>query len=133
VLFGDDMPFEPCSIEEHQEQCKIILKCLGDGDNLSTWSAKSFQTVMGMLYNIPMFTPLDTLFEKPVEAEFMSILRQLLVFNPGDRITAKQLLENPIFNQIRKPANERDADIMVHIVDTKKLTCIEIEQLICQE
>ena len=63
----------------------------------------------------------------------MSILRQLLVFNPGDRTTAKELLKNPVFDSIRKPANEKDADFSVYIVDTKKLSSNEIEHLIRQE
>ena len=78
---------------------------------------------MGLLYNIPSFRPLETLFPNQVELEFIEILQELLVFNPSDRKTAKDLLSNPIFNSIRKPTNEEGANFQVQITITLNMKC----------
>jgi serine/threonine protein kinase len=86
--------------------CEQILRCLGNEDNLSTWSESSFKSAVATLYKIKTFTPIESLFEEPVEREFLDILKEMLVFNPADRITVRQLLFNKVFDKIRRPENE---------------------------
>ena len=62
---------------------------------------------MATLYKIDVFTPLESLFEQPVGTEFLGILKEMLMFNPADRITVRQLLFNKVFDKIRKPENEQ--------------------------
>jgi serine/threonine protein kinase len=53
------------------------------------------------------------LFPKKIKQRFLDLLQQILVFNPMERLTAKQILENPIFDCIRVSQNEQDAPYKV--------------------
>ena len=66
----------------------------------------------------------------PLRKRFEQLLSQIIVFDPKERATAKQLLQNPIFDKIRKAENECDAPYKVtfelddpDVFDYEKLRC----------
>ena len=55
-----------------------------------------------------------------VSIESQYLLTQLLKFHPEDRVTVKQALAHPMFDQIRQPNNERPSPVKIDLhVDSK--------------
>lgn len=50
-----------------------------------------------------------------VNPEVKELLKQMLTFNPNDRPSAKQLLQNKIFDRIREPTNEENAPFKINL------------------
>lgn len=57
-------------------------------------------------------TRVDSKFSS-ISQEYRDILLQMIVFNPEHRLSAKELLKNPIFDEIRFLPQEEDAEIPV--------------------
>jgi serine/threonine protein kinase len=114
VLFQGDSCFPLSPNTDYQidskDQLRCVLKCLGNPtESLGTWSDENEVVIKKYLQSILKTRPLDSYFTKEVKSEFMEILRQMLTFNPHKRPTAAQLLQNPMFDSIRNPSNEKPA------------------------
>jgi serine/threonine protein kinase len=59
--------------------------------------------------------------------ELIKILCQMLEFNPYFRPSAKQLLKNKLFDEIRNPNNEKRAEFKIKISADKNFFANEYE------
>jgi serine/threonine protein kinase len=63
----------------------------------------------------------DTQFSH-ISPELVSILKQMLKFNPADRISPAECIKNPVFDSFRNPDLERQPNITIKLPLDDELT-----------
>ena len=61
---------------------------------------------------------------KTAKVEHQEIITNALIFNPKKRYTASDLIQNPLFDEIRKKDNEEPASKMIYITDKNFITSV---------
>lgn len=69
---------------------------------------------MQLLERVEKHKPIGKIFPTS-NPNLVSLAQQMLEFNPYFRPTCMQLLENPIFDQVRQPANQEPAPFKIKI------------------
>lgn len=79
--------------------------------------------IKDIVSNIPKFEDFSDKFLK-TDPALQNILKQMLEFNPYFRPSAKQLLQNPIFDDLRQKNNENAAPFKIKLFfDKNSLAC----------
>jgi serine/threonine protein kinase len=106
------IPISPSSSTQEwkQGQLNLILQIFSPSSQSIKHASKEGKKVVNcILENIEEFKSMDKLFSLKVDPKLLSLLKKMIVFDPKERLSAKQLLQDPIFDSIRDPRNQRDA------------------------
>jgi len=98
-----------------RDQMQLILSLFGHKEETMRPINKDSQKVVeNYMATINEFKPLNKMFGSiKIHDSFLTLLEELIVFNPQDRVSAKELLKHQIFDCIRDPANEIDAPLKI--------------------
>lgn len=122
--------------DDYMAQLRLICDRLGrpseqDLDFVSSERAKKF--MLGLPDSQP--EPLEKLFPNHSDEDLaIDLLKKMLTFRPGDRITVEEALAHPFMDTLHNPMDEPEADFSVHFdFEDEELSRERIQELIWEE